>query len=389
MQAKDNENEDYIVSDFFHSISNNRPIPAKAKFLHEIEDFQHDHIINNKHIHKSHWVKKLNKTDGSPWLFREIPSELAEIEAYIAEVYRFLLGPERVPKYRSVYDGENIVGSISKEMPGIYNYVRFVCGYPNGQAPMQAVLDADLAAVLVASWFMQEHDLTFGNLVHNGSSQASRIDLEQSNIQLTIYNMPLGGSDAKSKQKLLKQRELYRKILQEVFAIHPNNINSFPFLGAPKFGKWPTVGIFAKRFAFDFYDLKKEPLFIRQQFKMMLKCSLLSEDILINMAEDYISDQQAIQEHIELNVSRASSLKNSLIKTRKFNKFVEENISEIKLIREEILAELELYNKEFSKAKYIHRRIDIDLMAQRFDAVIDESLEYAWLANEIKSIKIR
>ncbi|CAM4433962.1 MAG: hypothetical protein LEGION0398_MBIBDBAK_01364 [Legionellaceae bacterium] len=113
-----------------------------------------------------------------------LKKNIHELEATSAEIYRFLLGPNRAPKVRVLIDEKNKAwGTVSKQIPDFKSFYEA----RNEKLELvsdKALIEAGFGSLMAASYALEEYDLHGNNYGFNDSGKLSRIDFDQNLLPL-------------------------------------------------------------------------------------------------------------------------------------------------------------------------------------------------------------
>ncbi|GEM_PF-5375506 len=331
----------------------------KHKDLTEIELLSPLSAVNTKHTHHTQLATKKSHREKKRFAKFLDEEELRrpndyELEAAVADLYRYLLGPDRAPKNRVIPQ----FGILSTEVPGFRSLkevadIRSVKDYLKeenlNKISVDALIEGGMGSLLAANYLMQENDCHWGNSGFNENGKLSRIDLGQSLAPITFgedntYYFSKADSDY-DLQHLTHPRDFTP-------VHHPLLINRME-----KGKENEEYNLLHTHFGKQLVKAEDEnPLFQIDKWKTILKAGLLSVDMIKKMLYAHCSSQENADAVAEKLYQRFQTIKNTLIALPEFQEIFDKYGPQICAVIQE---EVDEYNKEFSK-KHPERQIPLD-----------------------------
>lgn len=321
-----------------------RPLAYKHKDLLSIQTEASKHSVA-KSVHAVERARKIRKPDAlrfaKPHKSGQIVRRVHELEPAIADFYRYLLGPDRAPKTRTLKD----YGVLSKEVTG--GFTSFWdslqgTGTDPSTIPTAKLVQGGFASLLAANYLMQENDCHSGNYGYNGMGQLSRIDFDQS---LAPYTW---GEDSKY---------YFSKADDEYDLLHLTNPKHFTPYNSPllmgRLGKSP-LNYLNTMFGKGLIHAERTDVnFKIDKWKTIMKAALLTEDMIKKILAAHMSDAVEIDRYAAHIYTRFQAIKKIMMNSEDFKQtfkvFGKKMVSEIE-------KEIDDYNMEF-KIKYFERQI--------------------------------
>jgi hypothetical protein len=357
----ENENKHLFeqLNDYLQSLttvlenSQQKPLPLLHKKYSSLQSIDKTNVSANQtsiaccsyHPEKT-YIHKLYSSKRS----------ISVIEPFNAICYQLLLGHERHPDVRAVFDENNQrYGVVSKKLEGFQSFHdRFL---KNGEIPRQVdLLQYQAVHILVAAYTEKENDLHGGNWGDvpdgNGGRRYIKIDDDQSTYSLTSRYLGIG-----------PQSTLFRKVAAaNAFPVTANDIREFPILSDASPRCSPDR---SDSGLINFNNIKNNEQFIKDKFYMFLKRIVIPDDVYYNSAAATIPSLSKRNAYANDKCERTRELHNVLVNMPEFQNYLINHQDVI----EQIIDEFKTYNQHYPKQKHASLRVDLDQVKMNFNLV--------------------
>jgi hypothetical protein len=238
-----------------------------------------------------------------PWLLLTKPynfhqKQSAGVEAYCGALSRLIIGIHQ-PKYRAINHNTVLVKKIESFKP-----------FSQTKHNKDSLSKSNFAAVIVASYYLQEQDLHDDNVGVDDEGNVIRVDFN-------------------------------RSLWQNIESTHP--LTADKLLQLPLFNDNLPIAPEQWSASYEIQLLPYDKSFIRNKFKYLLKTALLDKHILQTIALDHLTPKQEF--FLNHSERRRQELAYTLIGMEEFHIYFAENYEEYE---SELKAEFEAYNLEFT-----------------------------------------
>ncbi|CAM4453531.1 MAG: hypothetical protein LEGION0398_MBIBDBAK_00022 [Legionellaceae bacterium] len=310
-------------------------------------------------------------------------------EVCTAEFYRYLLGPDRVPKVRLIInEKKDIIGSYSTHIPEFQSFCdtkiipsdRITKKPIVKDIPNDRLIKAGMGSLMAASYAMGENDLHANNYGFNSERQLSRIDFDQNytaffqekEYQFNILNKNTATPELFT---FIFSSKPNAKDMENIFTPSPtnstyNNPHKYAIYFEKTNGSVKENPPADKEFGLN--NMAEHIDFRIDKWKTFIKLALLSQDDIGKMIKPHIPDDTAFNKYLKFIDNRFSQLKTELFNSVDFILILSQNKN---AILHQIKTENELYNLSFNY-KERKRQIlnDPKIVEERFEAIYQKAL---------------
>ena len=301
-------------------------------------------------------------------------------EAGVASFYRYLLGPGRAPKTRSIRD----FGILSNKIPGFTTFADAVDDQSNPCHKLTTSRNLALAGIgslLAANYLMQENDCHAKNFGFNDQGKLARIDFDHSLAPLNKFEgyfieTKVPNTTTKTGEKNEPQKYVFERIpengnIEDFEEYHQAKAVHFCFskvtqkdlsnlILAEDFTPHHSPFLLGRgsRNQFENFDLGvgianiEESLDNKEyqldKWKVFLKASLLTKDMIENMLRPNTGDEELLIKLRDHIFDRFQQVTSYVLSNSSFQKTMEKYGNEM---IEQTKKEINEYNEEFKKPR--------------------------------------
>ncbi|OGT14921.1 MAG: hypothetical protein A3I12_03380 [Gammaproteobacteria bacterium RIFCSPLOWO2_02_FULL_38_11] len=301
-------------------------------------------------------------------------------EAGIASFYRYLLGPDRAPKTRSIRD----FGILSNKIPGFTTFTDAADDYSNPchrLTTARNLATAGMGSLLAANYLMQENDCHAKNFGFNDKGKLARIDFDHSLsplnkfegyfIETKVANKTIKAGQENEPQKYVFERIPENGIIEDFEEYHQTKAVHFCFstvtqkdlsnlVLAESFTPYNSPFLFGRgsRNQIENFNLGVAVADIEEnldnkeyqldKWKIFLKASLLTKDMIENILRPNIGDEELLIKLRDHIFDRFQQVTSYVLSNPSFQKIMEKYGNEM---IEQTKQEINDYNTEFEKPR--------------------------------------
>lgn len=328
--------------------------PTKTEAAKSLHPIARGEVLPSEGKHtapKPAFIKEPSQEDAKPLTINTTAGiktiNPAQLEAAIADFYRYLLGPHRVPKtraFRSATGETHIV--VSREIPEFIPFATLA--YKTEDEPQtlcKVFLEGEVGSLAAANFLLEESDCHWNNFGFNKDGKLVRIDFDLSLASIT--RRKISSSYKTTDYTTITERDLDSLLNSQDFRPHHSMFRMAR--GTPK-----EHNFLDTPFGSMLLDAERgNTQFKIDKWKTLIKAALLSKTMIKNMFSAHIEDQDVVEALTDHLYNRFQTIKGTMLKMDSFQVFFRDHHQEI---IKEIEKDIDEYNKLFEK-KYFERQV--------------------------------
>lgn len=296
------------------------PIP---KYREKIESFN----LVKTFVHKKQ--AKEYRVEFNP----PLNQKLGEIETFASYCYRFMLGVDSIPEYRSIVN-ETKTNTIGLKFSIFKDFKKSSALLEDPAFSRQFLIKKGIVPLLVAAYVFEENFLTEETWGFNEGKV-----VRQGTFRMSFWPLTAKYS--------VKNPDKVEVPPSSRFTIEQIDIEKFPFLSKAAPNVWINNSLFDKGYFCGeklkelLIGIENNPDFIEAKWKYFLKSLLMQSSYIAKLAEAAIGEQSTQTKYINHLTQRLQDLRTKLVLIPEFRDFLNRS----KTVWQELSEEIERYNQ--------------------------------------------